>query len=178
MLTIAPRFRGGPAGAVAADPNPVLFSAVLRPNRSATAGGLAIAIALLAGTGIAVGIAFLAVGAWPVTGFLGLDVLLVALALRWNYRTRDARETIDLTRSQLLVRSEDAEGRAREFAWPPAWVQIRLADAEREDGELRVRSHGRTQVIGNFLSPSEKRELAHALKRALARINGPAALAN
>ena len=38
------------------------------------------------------GLFFLSIGAWPVFGFLGLDVLLIYLAFRWNYRAARARE--------------------------------------------------------------------------------------
>ena len=44
----------------------------------------------------AVGAGFVLIGAWPVTGFLGLDVLLLYLAFRWNYRQARRAELIRL----------------------------------------------------------------------------------
>ena len=69
---------------------PTLFSAVLTPHRSLSATGFVIVMALVGGVSFAAGIAFLLMGAWPVFGFFGLDVLLIYLAFRANYRAGTA----------------------------------------------------------------------------------------
>ena len=43
------------------------------------------------------GFVFLLIGAWPVFGFFGLDVVLIYLAFKLNYRAARLYETIDLT---------------------------------------------------------------------------------
>ncbi len=43
-------------------------------------------MAVLGGVSFAAGMVFLLMGAWPVFGFFGLDVLLVYWAFRANYR--------------------------------------------------------------------------------------------
>ena len=53
------------------------FDAWLRPHRSLTRRGIAMVLALAAVPSFILGCVFLAMGAWPVTGFLGLDVVLV-----------------------------------------------------------------------------------------------------
>ena len=45
-------------------------------------------------TGVVGGVLFLLLGAWPVFGFFGLDVLLIYGAFRLNYRAARAREEI------------------------------------------------------------------------------------
>ncbi len=47
---------------------------------------------------------FLLLGAWPVFGFLGLDVLLVYVAFRANFRAARAYEEVTVTSSELTVR--------------------------------------------------------------------------
>ena len=42
----------------------------------------------------AAGAMFFVVGAWPVVGFLGLDLLLIYLAFRASYRSGRAYETL------------------------------------------------------------------------------------
>jgi uncharacterized membrane protein len=44
------------------------------------------------------GVLFLAAGAWPVLGFFGLDVLLVYIAFRLNYRSGRLYETLNSRR--------------------------------------------------------------------------------
>ena len=64
----------------------VLFEARLSPHRSLSFTGFTILMLVLAGISLAIGITFLMMGAWPVFGFFGLDVALVWLAFRANYR--------------------------------------------------------------------------------------------
>jgi len=90
----------------------VLFSAVLRPNRSATIGGLNAVMAVMAVIWLATGAAFAVIGAWPVSGFLGLDVLVLYLALRLCLRAGRTVETIDLTERALTVRRINPWGRS------------------------------------------------------------------
>ena len=67
----------------------------------------------------AAGLAFWLMGAWPVVGFFGLDILLVQFAFRLNYRAARAAEEISLTRDRLTVRrSRRAAAPARPASTP------------------------------------------------------------
>ena len=44
---------------------------------------------------------FLLIGAWPVFGFLGLDVLLIYIAFRANFRAARAYEEVTVTATEL-----------------------------------------------------------------------------
>ena len=66
---------------------PTLFAARLKPHRSLTRTGFIAVMAVLGGVSFTVGSIFLMKGAWPIFGFLGLDVLLVYLAFRANFRS-------------------------------------------------------------------------------------------
>src|SRR5882724_5138615 len=68
--------RNGPPAEFHA-PEPALFSAVVTPHRSLSRAGFLIVMAALGGISFVAGTAFLLLGAWPVFGFFGLDVLLV-----------------------------------------------------------------------------------------------------
>jgi uncharacterized membrane protein len=124
---------------------------------------------VLAGTSFAAGTAFLMMGAWPVFGFFGLDVALVWWAFRANYRAAAAYEDIHMTANHLLVRQVSARGEERESSFNPRWVRLETA---RDDdfGVTRVAlvSRGLPLVIGAFLPPLHKEQLAHGLKAALA----------
>ena len=55
---------------------------MLTPHRSLSPTGFLIFMAVLGGISFVTGMVFLLAGAWPVFGFLGLDVLLVYWAFR------------------------------------------------------------------------------------------------
>src|ERR1700682_3819540 len=104
-------------------PGPVLFEATLSPHRSLSSTGFAIVMGMLAGVSFVVGVSFLMMGAWPVFGFFGLDVALVWLAFRVNYRDARAYEDIRVPPGVLSVRQVSAKGAARETDLHPRWVR-------------------------------------------------------
>jgi uncharacterized membrane protein len=148
---------------------PVLFEARLSPHRSLSATGFAIVMGVLATVSFAVGVSFLMMGAWPVFGFFGLDVALVWLAFRVNYRDARAYEDIRVTPNVLSVRQVSAKGAARETDFNPRWVQLEKTEDELY-GVTRVAllSRGIFLIVGAFLPPLYKGELAKHLSAALA----------
>jgi uncharacterized membrane protein len=76
---------------------PGAFHAVLTPYRSLRPAGFLVLMVALGAVSFVAGILFLVAGAWPVLGFFGLDVLLVYVAFRLNYRSGRLYETVNLT---------------------------------------------------------------------------------
>ena len=148
---------------------PVLFEARLCPHRSLGSNGFAIVMALLGGISFVVGLTFLMMGAWPVFGFFGLDVALVWLAFRINYRDARAYEDIRVTPNLLSVRQVSAKGAARETDFNPRWVRLEKTEDD-QYGVTRVAllSRGILLIVGAFLPPRYKGELAERLSAALA----------
>src|SRR6266542_6444624 len=103
---------------------PTLFSAVLTPHRSLGAVGFLVLMSLLSAVSFAAGMVFYLIGAWPVVGFLGLDVLLVYLAFRANYRAATAYEQVTVTPSELTVRKVSHRGQVAEWRLNPVWVRL------------------------------------------------------
>ena len=87
----------------APDAETVVFSAVLRPHRSLGPRGFGLLMTSIALCSFFIGFAFWLMGAWPVVGFCGLDVLLIQLAFRLNYRDARACEEVHLTRERLSI---------------------------------------------------------------------------
>src|SRR5260370_7730407 len=73
---------------------PTLFSALLTPHRSLNRTGFLVLMAFLSLISFAAGVAFLLMGAWPVFGFFGLDVLAIYWAFKINFRRARACEEI------------------------------------------------------------------------------------
>lgn len=149
----------------------VLYSAVLRPNRSAGRRAAMIVVGVAAVIWLLVGLAFLVLGAWPILPFFGIEVLLLAGAFHLNQRAGSALEAIVLTRSALTVRRIDHWGKQSRESFPPNWLQVNLEPLdEGRSNRLELRSHGRSTIVASFLLPDERRELANALRRALHRL--------
>lgn len=145
-----------------------IFSAVITPHRSLSRRGFIIFMCMVGGASFVAGLTFMAMGAWPIFGFFGLDVLLVWLAFRANYIAARASETITITESEMLVRRVSAKGAVAEWRFNPAWVRIDTGrDHEGVLTRLSVTSHGRMLDIAEWLAPPEKTDFMHALAGAL-----------
>src|SRR5436190_21902976 len=96
-------------------PQPELFSALLTPHRSLNRTGFLVLMAFLCAISFAAGLAFLLMGAWPVLGFFGLDVLAVYWAFRISFRNAKASEEITVTPSELRVRRVSQRGHVGEW---------------------------------------------------------------
>ena len=150
-------------------PDPVLFSALLTPHRSLNRTGFILVMAFLSVISFTAGIAFLIMGAWPVFGFFGLDVLAIYWAFRINYRRAKASEEISVTPTELRVRRISHRGHVAEWVLNPLWVQVdQVAHEEFGIERLYLVSRGRRVSIGSFLSPDEKASFSSALKAGLA----------
>jgi uncharacterized membrane protein len=153
------------------DPEPAepeLFSALLTPHRSLNRTGFLVLMAFLTVVSFAAGLAFLLMGAWPVFGFFGLDVLVVYWAFRINFRRARATEEIRVTPSELRVRRVSHRGHVVEWVLNPLWVQLdQKTHAEFGIEKLYLVSRGRRVSVGNFLGADEKASFAKALTAAL-----------
>ena len=150
-------------------PDAAAFEAVLYPNQPVSRAGFMAVMIGLSSIVAALGVGFMLLGAWPVSGFLGLDVVLIYWAFRSCRRAGRRRELIRLDDAGLHVRRIDPDGAATDWRFEPHWVRVHMDDPPRRDSLLTLVSHGRRLVIGLFLTPQERLELAHALQGALRR---------
>ncbi len=150
------------------DREPTLFSAIITPHRSLSGTGFIAVMCLIGAMSFAGGMFFFLMGAWPVIGFLGLDVLLVYWAFRVNYRAAAAYEEVTVTASELKLRRVSHRGEIAEWSLNPVWTQL-----DRETNEeygllgLFLVSRGKRLAVAGFLSPKEKESFAKALASAL-----------
>lgn len=147
---------------------PVYFDTVLRPHRSLSPAGFGLLMAALTVGLAGLGFAFFAIGAWPVLGFCGLEFGLVYLAFRINYRDGRAYEHLRLGATTFEVRRVDGRGRSRGiWRFEPNWLRVAIDDPPDHGSQLALSSHGRELVVGSFLTPEERLDLARALRRAI-----------
>lgn len=145
-----------------------IFKAVLWPHRSLGPQGFQSLMLAVAIASAFLSLPFFMIGAWPVVGFLGLDVLLVFLAFRWSYKTARAREEVSLSLLELSVKKTSHWGKTSEFRFNPAWVRLHREEDE-EFGLTRLIISERRSVVdvGAFLAPVERADFAKAFAAAL-----------
>lgn len=153
-----------------------IFSAVITPHRSLSQRGFLVLMLAVGTVGFGAGVVFMAMGAWPVFGFFGLDIALIWFAFRANYRAARACELLRLSEEELTVRRISAKGVQSDWSFNPYWVRLGAErDADGEITRLWLISHGKGIEIGYWLSPAEKADFQRALSGALATARTPPA---
>ncbi|CAN0204076.1 unnamed protein product [Discosporangium mesarthrocarpum] len=150
-----------------------LFDAILQPNTSLQPKGFMLLMVAIASVSFVAGMIFMLAGAWPVMGFFGLDVALIYLAFRTNYRWARMYETVRLTSDSLVVERVSPSGKVQRWRFQPYWLRVNIDQPGSHDSQLVLSSHGKRLRIGAFLAPDERVELAGALKDALAKLRSP-----
>ncbi len=151
----------------------LLFDAILRPHRSLSAFGFLLLMGVICTASFIAGMVFLLQGAWPVMGFFGLEVVLIYGAFKLNYRSGRVVESLQLGPDELLVRRIDPKGRVSSWTFQPNWLRVKMDDPPEHESQLVLASHGRNLVIGAFLTPEERLDVAKALRSALSRWKEP-----
>jgi uncharacterized membrane protein len=151
---------------------PDAFRALLTPHRSLGPAGFLILMAALGTVSFITGIVFVLMGAWPVFGFFGLDVLLIYIAFRLNYRSGRLYETVELTPASFTLTRVHPSGRQERFDCNPYWARVSLREWPDGRTALSVVSRGRELAFATFLTDGERRDLAEALKEALLAARG------
>jgi len=147
-----------------------VFDATITPHRSLGQDGFRIVMTLVCLTSIAASIPFMVLGAWPVAGFFGLDILALFIAFKVNFNAARAFERIVVTPLEVLLRKVSHHGREKVWRSNPAWTKLERADDE-DYGllELSLVSRGQRTVVASALSPEEREGFAEALGTALAK---------
>jgi uncharacterized membrane protein len=148
------------------------FRVVLTPYRSLGPKGFLALMLAFGAISFATGMVFYIVGAWPVLGFLGLDVLLVYVAFRLNYRSGRRYEVLELTPAQLVLTRVHPSGRRERFDCNPYWARVSLREWPDGRTALSVVSRSTELKFASFLTDDERRDLAGALREALLTTRG------
>ena len=156
-----------------ADAEPLLFHAVIVPHRSLSRRGLTILLAAIFGACTLNAALFVAIGAWPVGGFTGIELLLAALLLRLNVLGARASEMLLLTQSTLRIVRTDRKGARSECALLPHWLRAELRERPGRVSRLVLVARDREEEVAKTLGEDEKRDLAASLGASLHRLRNP-----
>ena len=152
------------AGPPALEQGALFMDAVLRPNRSLSlpAFKLMLIVVIVINAGVAA--AFIAQGALPVAGFLGLDVLALWIAFRANYASGRAEERLRVGAGQVHLERRDPRGASTHWVLNPVWARV-----SHDDRGVLIQSGGGALRVAAFLSPDERAAFAEAVSAALWR---------
>jgi len=140
----------------------LIMDAALRPHRSLSLRAFKIMLMAVIVVNVAVAIFFWVQGAFPVAGFLGLDVLALWLAFRWNYRAGRAAEYVRVAPGKVHVAAVNKDGAATHWVLNPVWARV-----ARDGRGVLIRDGEGQMRVGAFLSPKECESFAAALNVAL-----------
>lgn len=145
-----------------------LFAATLTPHRSLSPRGKQIVIALVAALALVPGVVFYLAGAWPVVGFMGLDVLAIWIALTVSMRGGKAYEVVTLWPGALELKKVDAKGAEETQSFVPSNIRFVIdRDFNERVTGLWLRERDTRIALGTFLSAEEKGSFAKAFGTAL-----------
>ena len=146
-----------------------LFSARLKPHRSLNRRNFRVLMLIFSGVSFLATLPFVLLGAWPVAGFMGIDIAIFYFAFRASFRAARAYEVVEVTFSELMVAKINAKGERAEWRFNPVFVRLE-GEQHEEFGTQRLAlvSRGKAVEIASFLGPAAKAGFASDLSRALA----------
>ena len=151
----------------------VYMDAHLRPNRSLSFNGFKIVVLSMAAMSFFTGLGFLAIGAWPVVGFFGLDVLLIYLAFKVNFKSGEReRETIRVTAQEIAISRTCYRGQTGWWHVSPTFARVQVDRLNDYEATVRLTVGGTSVPLATCLSPPERLVFASALTSALEAARG------
>lgn len=149
------------------------FIAELVPYRSLSQNGFLLLMVFIGITCIVSGVMFMVIGAWPVLIFFGVDIFIIWLAFKLNYRSGLVKERVSVARDELIVQKFDPKGRMKEHSFNPFWTRFEVERHE-EIGitSMRLKSRDQQLDIGSFLNPDDRESFSQAFAGAIARVRG------
>jgi uncharacterized membrane protein len=148
----------------------VLFDAIAYPNRSLTRPGFVVLMLVVIMVNIVSAGFYTALGAWPIALFAVVDVLIVWLAFKISYRQARQSERIMIIGDRLLVTRTTANGQQNFWSLPAYWTRLDYRLPMEHEDQIKLNLSGDVLILGSFLSPEERGELAQALDNAMQKL--------
>ena len=136
-------------------------------NQSLTTRGLYILMFFITITASYIGISFYVLGAWPVLGFMGFEILLIYIAFKILFYKNKFYEHIILDSEKLNILFKKKNKIIKKIELEPTWVQVKIEKIYENEDTLIVSSHGKKIILANYLIPEERLKLAGKIKSGL-----------
>ena len=149
----------------------------LVPRCSLTPATARAFVAVVAATTFGVAANFALRGMWPVLLFAGLEIALLAWAVRTSLRAGSKRETIAIDEQSITIRCSDRCGEHfLVFPRHGSKVKLHAPSTALHPSRLVLESRGAACEVGRFLTEDERCSLAARLKQLVGTTNEPPAL--
>lgn len=150
----------------------------LAPNCSLTPRSARLFVASLALVTVGIAGFFAAQGLWPILPFAGVEIGLLAWAVRASMLSGAQREVILVSDAEVVVERQAPSG-SRRTVFPRHWARVTLRGPQpaQHPSRLTIESHGRACEVGRFLTEDERRGLAARLERLVGKTSDSPALA-
>ncbi|MDP3737318.1 MAG: DUF2244 domain-containing protein [Hyphomonadaceae bacterium] len=146
----------------------IYLDAVLEPPRSLSPRGFNCVMLALGAVSFCAGLAFIVAGAYPIAGFMGLEILVLWLVFQASFRAQAARTYVRVTADAVVLRKVDGRGRERRASLSSYFARVELDRTASGPQALRLKASDRAYALGEFLTPRERESFARRLDQALA----------
>lgn len=149
----------------------------LTPRCSLTPASARVFLGIVGATTFGVATVYALLGMWPVLVFAGLEIVLLAWAVRASMRAGSKRESIAIDeRSITFRRSGPAGEHFSVFPRHGSKVKLHAPSTALHPSRLMLESRGQACEVGRFLTEDERRTLAARLQQLVGNVNEPPAL--
>lgn len=129
------------------------------PYRSLSRNGFIILMTIISIICISGGLIFWFLGAWPVFGFLGLDIVLIYFAFKINYRSGQMYERLILISKKFKILRSFPSGKKQVWELNPYWAKAEIVKINSNQNQLIIQSENKVVSIGSFLNSYDKEKL-------------------
>jgi uncharacterized membrane protein len=151
----------------------------LAPNCALSPRGARLFVGSLASVTFGVAGFFALQGYWPILPFAGIEIGLLAWAVRASMRRGSEREVIVVSEDAVVIERRAPSG-SRRTVFPRHWARVTLRGPQpaQHPSRLVIESHGRACEVGQFLTEDERQRLAARLRLLVGRTSESPALAS
>ena len=147
--------------------NSTFLNLTIYPHRSLSRNGFIILMFIFGSICLIGGTIFWFLGAWPVFGFIGLDVWLLYYAFKINYRSGEIFETLKIEKEKFLITRNFPSGKQQSWNLEPYWASVELNSQKRNEENLILKSKDKIVLVGSFLNYNDKRKLFDRIQEAI-----------
>lgn len=139
---------------------------ILRPNASWSWRANVWLLYTLAGLSFTIGIGFMLMGAWLILPYSFLEMSVLALCIYHCVRQCNRLEVITVSEHEVKIES-GVRGPEESHKYHRLWAKFLVKSPRHpwDPATVSIRSHGKEQEIGSFLSRPDKALLVTHLRR-------------
>lgn len=143
------------------------YQFISKPHRSLCAQSRLMLLVLLSIIPVLIAVGFAMVGLWPVSPFVGLELLALGFAFYCLNRHDNDYESITIVEDKVVIEKRSYQS-TTQFIFNIYWVKLNIVRATNGCLRLSFRSEGKEIHFGQHMDSQACRDLAERLKKILA----------